>query len=123
MLRKIIHIFFILYMLFVTTGYTITKHYCQSELQSVSLFTEVERCCDGIDGCCHDETSFHKIGNDFLQTNFENSKISTIILYDIEPSQYDDIKCISSVFINNTIKSPPPKATNKRLALIQSYLI
>ena len=67
MFKKFSHIIFSLLLLVSTMGLVISKHYCGGSFVSISLFTEAESCCE-MDGCCHNETDFYQVDEDFSIT-------------------------------------------------------
>lgn len=69
MVKKFSHIILSLLLLVSTIGLTISKHYCGNSFVSTSLFTEGESCCE-MDGCCHNETDFYQVDEDFSITTF-----------------------------------------------------
>lgn len=64
MLKKVSHIILSVLLLVSTMGVAISKHYCAGEFVSASVFIEEENCCD-MDNCCHNETSFYQLKEDF----------------------------------------------------------
>ena len=66
-------------MLFIvsTTGFTISKHYCGGNLVSVALNTNPASCCDMSScSCCHDESEFLQLKNDFTVSQHSNTNPS-----------------------------------------------
>jgi hypothetical protein len=69
MVKRISHISLSFLLLIATAGFAVSKHYCGEDLVSVNLFNEAESCCD--DGnCCHNETVFYQVGEDFAVPGF-----------------------------------------------------
>lgn len=64
MLKKSIHIFTVLLLLFATTGISVSAHYCGDKLRSVSFMSAPDSCCDDA-SCCHNETHFFQLDDDF----------------------------------------------------------
>ena len=69
MFKYISHIIISLFLLISTTGFTISKHYCGDNLISVSVFSEVEFCCEVVD-CCKNETISIEPIEDFVFSGF-----------------------------------------------------
>ncbi len=69
MFKKFSHIIFSLLLLVSTMGLVISKHYCGDSFVSISFFTEGESCCK-MGGCCHNETDFYQVDEDFSITTF-----------------------------------------------------
>lgn len=106
-----------------TTGFAVSKHYCGDDLVSVELKTETDPCCDS-EMCCHTETQFLQLENDFLavSTNFnlENLFASDLIMNSSEvelPLPETDFN--TSFYYSD----PPPRCTGTRLAMQQMYLL
>ncbi|MBI5915562.1 MAG: hypothetical protein HY842_09310 [Bacteroidetes bacterium] len=83
MLVKALHIILSLSVLFSTTGFTLNKHFCQRELQSVGVFVQTESCqhsekapCHSAsqscgshqdkeeNGCCNNTAKYYKLDQD-----------------------------------------------------------
>ncbi len=82
MFRKIINIIIVFLLLISTSGFTISRHYCGDNLVSVVINSEAKSCCD-MHGCCHDESEFFKVNNDFsnnIQT-FNIEVFTSIFLF------------------------------------------
>lgn len=98
-----------------------SKHYCEGEFISVELKTEADPCCDD-DKCCHTETQFIQVTNDFLASapnlGLENLFASDLIL----TSSEIDRKPVNIGFQTSfTHSTPPLRGTSTRLALKQVY--
>jgi hypothetical protein len=65
-MKRFIHIIIAGILLFTTTGFTITKHYCAGNLIDVAINATPDPCCDISAGCCSDEESFHQLKADFI---------------------------------------------------------
>ena len=70
MLRKIKHIILALLLLVSTSGVAISKHYCGTNLKSVSILTTPESCCEGPAGCCHNENVEIEIKDNYSIASF-----------------------------------------------------
>lgn len=72
MSRKIANIFVLLLFVVSTTGFTISRHYCDRNEDSSLLTTEHASCCDiSSCECCHDENQFYYLDDDFtVSQNF-----------------------------------------------------
>jgi len=125
--RKIAHIVFALLLMTSTMGFTVSKHYCCSELIEISINSEAEPCCDdvGTSGCCHDEMEYFQLKEDFVSPiyfeNLEDTGIDllfpTVVAYlPIIPDNID-------IEVFNFAESPPPPTLQGTLSLLQTYLI
>lgn len=66
MLRKIIHIAVALLLLITTAGFTVSKHYCNNNLISVSVYGDATPCNQrNHDNCCHDSKVHFQVENEF----------------------------------------------------------
>lgn len=84
MLRKLLHISIALLLLISINGFTIHKHYCHDVLTGVSVFFDVDNCCESSCTHCKNETISCRLHLDILSANAQNipEKIqSSIILY------------------------------------------
>lgn len=71
MLKKVGHIMLSALLLITTMGMVVSKHYCQGNLYSVSIDGLNNDKCD-MGNCCHDETHFFKVQEDFSQPQIIN---------------------------------------------------
>lgn len=84
MLRKLLHISIALLLLISVSGFTIHKHYCHDVLTGVSVFFDVDNCCESSCAHCKNETISCRLDLDILSSNAQNipEKIqSSIFLY------------------------------------------
>lgn len=70
MFKTIAHTVLALFLMVATTGITISKHYCGTNLESVSILTSPESCCDIPVGCCHNEDVKIEIKDDYSVASF-----------------------------------------------------
>ena len=121
MLKKSIHILISILLLFATAGVSISAHYCGDKLRSVSLMSTPDSCCDDA-SCCHNETHFYQLDDDFTFLDNEVKFFSDkqLIHY---PRPHEalpvDEKSISSFY--SDIQLHP--RIRSYLALIQSFLL
>ena len=82
MLRLTSHIILSFLLLTSTIGLAVSKHYCGGEVETVSLFTDAESCCD-MDGCCHNEHDFFQVKTDFAAAQIIDAPqtVSTDLLF------------------------------------------
>jgi hypothetical protein len=122
MFRKLTHIIISLLLLTTTVGFSISKHYCGVNLVSTTVNHEAKSCCDLDSGCCHNETTFYNLDNDFVYSTFiDNSTITQIDL--LFPLFYVIIENISSKKIETfkIYESPPPLKIQVVLSNLQTY--
>lgn len=99
MAAKFLHIILALSVLFSTTGFTLSKHFCQKELQDVSLFAKAENCqhaktppCQSAshhcgshsgeddDGCCHNTAKYYKLDQEKQAQSLEFKPLKAPVL-------------------------------------------
>ena len=122
-MKKFNHIAFTLLLLLATTGMAVSKHYCGDSLISTVLFGEAEPCCDS-GSCCHNETAFFQVDEDFSAPQTINAPDLqeipvlgfTILIFNQTP----DDKHFKTFHNNN---SPPPSTVDEFLSLRQVYLL
>lgn len=124
MLKKISHIILSLVLLISTMGMTVSKHYCQGNLMSVSLFGQNKSACN-MGNCCHSETHVYQVKEDFSVPAF-----STVpVLAELDILGHDLFAGLglivpeienSTPFVSET---PPLLPIQKTLALKQVYLL
>ncbi len=111
-------------MLVATTGMAVSKHFCNEFLISTSLFADAESCC-GEESCCHHETDFFQLKEDFQPSL--NTQVPCTVEIDLMmadralPMINDTEKLNESQFIENKPPSPPKIQTF--LSLKQTYLL
>lgn len=123
MLKKITHIALGFLILVSTTGYTINRHYCGNTLETISINSKPEPCCD-IDGCCHDEAEHFQVKDDFCPTINMPSVVAPEIdvLYNTTFVTYL-YKIFNAEFTSFTVTEyPPPLKRNTLLSFFQAYL-
>lgn len=121
MLKKIVHIVLILLLTVATTGFTITKHYCDNHLVAVSIFKTVKCACGDKD--CHTDIRQIKVSDNYSAPEVIHSGAPTsfdlpsVVLVEFEAFTHP---ALSSAFFS--IKAPPFTAKN-HIALLQSFRI
>jgi hypothetical protein len=59
MMSRFIHIVFSFFFLAVTTGFSVSRHFCHDRLVNTGLFSPVTTCSDIPDSCCEGKTEAH----------------------------------------------------------------
>ena len=123
MFKKTAHIILALLVFISTTGMTVSKHYCGDKLESIAIDSTTDSCCEMPD-CCHDETSFYKVNDDFSVPALDNQiQVSSIDLLFTTTFLAIAFEIIAPDYVIFSLaESPPPLETDSVLALIQSYL-
>lgn len=99
MAAKFLHIILALSVLFSTTGFTLSKHFCQEELQDMSMFAKAENCqhsqtapcqtgshhCDSHGdkehkGCCNNTAKYYKLDQEKQAQSFEYKSLKVPVL-------------------------------------------
>jgi hypothetical protein len=66
MLRKGFHIVVAFLLILTTAGITVSKHYCNANLISVSVYDKATPCNhNNHDNCCHDSEIYFQVEDDF----------------------------------------------------------
>lgn len=122
MLRRISQILLALVFMVTTMGMTISKHYCGTNLKSVSIFTSPESCCDVPVGCCHDEQVKIEIEDDYSATsiNYDFSLFALELPTLLQLFQVDVPEIISEFHIRDFILE---RKTQTVLSRLQTYLL
>jgi hypothetical protein len=123
MFKKFSHITLSFLLLTATTGMAVSKHYCGDSLVSTVLFGEAESCCDS-GSCCHNESSFYQVDEDFSAPQTVNApdlqEIAvlglTILIFNQTPADKH-----FKTFQNNN--SPPPSTVHEILTKNQVFLL
>ena len=121
MLKKSIHILISILLLFATAGVSISAHYCGDKLRSVSLMSTPDSCCDDA-SCCHNETHFYQLDDDFTFLNDEIKFLSDhqVINY---PRLHNAIRLAETSISPDYNDIPLHPRIRSYLALIQSFLL
>ena len=129
MIRKVSHIIISMFLLILTMGFSVSKHYCGNHLVEVSFSSNVDAGCSS-DGscemersCCHDELRVFQLDEDYTAPT-----ITDHIQFVQQDLAIVDFGCIisnltlsdNSLFISDA-ESPPPLVTSKFLSTIQVY--
>lgn len=123
MLRKTIHIILTALLLTATTGFTISKHYCENTLVSYSLYTEAEACCEDIsDECCHDVSEHFQVKQEFVTTSFSFEKDTLLTLESVQ-SIVDFQKPESSSGKITITRNTFPLKTHLLLVRLQKFIL
>lgn len=130
-------------MIIVTTGFSVSRHFCHDRLVNTELFTlappschEIpESCCDGKetshcsedvekDDCCKNENALVKFTEEFTVNQKYNPVVQQFVMFStILPDFYKSIAFIADTGFNNFRTAQPPPAGANLLTLIQSFLI
>ena len=120
MLRKIKHIVLALFLLVSTTGVAISKHYCGTNLESVSISISSEACCELPIGCCHDEEIKIEIEDDYsgASFNYDFSMFAVELSSLIELFQLDVSESTPEFHVYNYL---PERRMQTILSCLQTY--
>lgn len=124
MFRKLSHISVALVLLITTIGFSISKHYCKTNLVSISINHEEKPCCDMGSACCHNEIAFYHLDENFVfHSVLDNNSIISIDL--LFPIFYIACKNIYSIDLNSSYlipESPPLLYRQNIHSFLQTYL-
>jgi len=138
MFRKVIHIIFACFILVSTTGFTISLHYCHSEIYDLAVFAPAHSCCEAGSGAtchapgnmdaskhCEDESIVVESTDDYVGSSFavnlENTHsldllLTANVLFHVQGPD-------NEVLIEPPWHKEPPPYQEVVLSQIQSYLI
>lgn len=126
MLKTAIHITIAFLMLAMTTGFSVSKHYCGEDLISVSVNSDAKSCCD--DDCegCRNEIEQLNLDQDFLESGFVlNLGSNAPVLFDLfSDSRIIEIRPVvadNNLFLQKDL--PPPSCLSVLLSMQQTYLL
>ena len=113
-----------LLLLIATTGMAVSKHYCGESLISVDFFEEAEPCCES-GNCCHNETQFFQVDEDFSAPAFaqipQTPELELFI--SVFESEFDSIDQNDEKSFFAEQKPPPLQKTQTILSLKQTWLL
>ncbi len=122
-MKRLIHILVAGLLLFTTTGFTITKHYCGDNLVEVVVNVVPESCCDmNNGGCCKNESEFFQLSDDFAGSQVLNVDFQFVFDFDLLVQESLEVKAnvqISSIYLDRNFILPPDLSVS--LADIQSF--
>ena len=126
MFKKAVNSVLVVLLLFTTTGFSVTSHYCGNHLVSIALGKDAKACCDNATGtCCHQETEHFQLKEDFLpgitQVNQDVTfSIDLIDFQDLPLPTRSETEFLSeyNVFSDS---SPPLKQSIQ--SFLQTYLL
>ncbi|MUP39391.1 HYC_CC_PP family protein [Labilibaculum euxinus] len=120
MLKKFSHLLLALVIFVVTTGITVSIHYCGGNVKDVSFLAAPKACCEIPQGCCHNEVFTVKIENDFSISSytfdFEQLEVALPVL--IELIKVETPINVRKNFVEYIV--PPPKIQTV-LSRLQNY--
>lgn len=123
MLRKAGHIILGFIIVVVTMGITINKHYSGGNLYSISLFFEVESCCERDCDCCYDESHTYKIDDDFLITNISQPEIASVQLLSLKKQVINTVSLSLFEIQNKVFHNRLLPFTHRLQPVLQAFLI
>ena len=137
---KFLHIILALLVLLSTTGFTLSEHFCQSELQAVSVFPKAEGCqsekapcrstkksCSSHDegdcnGCCNNSSKYFQSDQDKQTHSFEFKQLKNPVLlatifvvFNIQLPSFETAKV-------NFLTYKPPIVCDDIQVLLQTFL-
>ncbi len=117
--------------LFLSTGFTVSKHFCMGEMDSITIGAQTSDECnkcgmhsDESKGCCHDDVSVYKISDDQQQHQLHDFSATKFFADITTPFNFENHEqCIASALspIYQAAYSPP--LIKDRCVLHQAFLI
>jgi len=123
MFKKLTHIFLLLTIFLVTTGFTVSLHYCCDSLVSMSVNSDVTPCCPVENGCCDNETKHIQLEEDLttpISDTIQKNEIEQLLVINVilAAQEFDHIHFSE---LNSDLSSPGDLQTN--LSKIQTFLL
>ena len=123
MFKKVTNIILLLIVFSVTTGFTVSMHYCCDSLVSLSVNSDATPCCPVEIGCCDYEVEHVQLDEDLTIPNTDNIQkieneqfLIVDIIFSAQDFNYD-----YSLNIDSDLSPPGDLHTN--LAKFQSFLL
>jgi len=124
MFKAILNIIVAANLFVVSTGFTLSKHYCGDDLSSIAIDHKASSCCDSSCHKCHTEEHFVKLDQDLTTpVHFEKLQIAQLdlmvpafFIFDQEP-----FTCFKAATFKS--ESPPGRTGPDILTQFQSFLI
>ncbi len=114
-MRKLTSILVSIVYLVLSTGLVVNLHYCQGEIESVSIIAKNSTCCcaamDFDDGCCHNEQLLIQLDSDqqVVSSSVQFSEVFKFIEIEANEEQFHlKANTENEVYICRDL-SPPPK--------------
>ena len=126
MFKKAINSVLVVLLLFTTTGFSVTRHYCGEHLVSIALGKDAKACCDNTTGtCCHQETRHFQLKGNFLSgiTQISQDVAFSIDLFNLQ-NLLLPTRCESEFLSEYEVfsdSSPPLKQSLQ--SFLQTYLL
>lgn len=123
-MKKVLNISLVVLLLTATSGFTIFKHYCGTELVSVKINVKPIPCCGKNSiGCCHEESNTFQLREYFNITqsfiaDFNFSSFVVDLFMNVSFQLTSNFE-ISSIYLNKGYIPPPDLSVV--LANIQSF--
>jgi len=111
MFKRIDHIMLAFLLFVVTTGMTVSSHYCGNNLKNVSVQSAAKSCCEttGECDCCYNENFTVKIQDDFSLTSYSFDFSQTVIDLPAPIELIASEELIQEEWNNVNRLIPPPK--------------
>ncbi len=113
-MKKVLSVILSILYFSLSSGASVSVHYCGGELESIKINSESEQCCCGLtekaNTCCKDHQFVLDIDTDEDITINTNLTLNNVILYTFSNYSiqlFKDIEIVENTFIN--YKIPPPK--------------
>ena len=125
MVRNFTNIIVMSLLLVATTGFSVSGHFCGTNLVSVEINQEAEPCCDS-EMCCHSKVQFIQLDEEYVtmhvRFDFHSSALDKVNFTEI--TAWNDVYNVTIEKHSFRIaESPPPRERGMRLAALQRYLL
>lgn len=129
MFKKVFHIALVLYLLIITSGVAVSKHYCGGDMVSFSVYLKAQS-CSGMDEemedhCCDDTVAFFQLEEDF--TPDSQLKFAVTPGFSFVVPEFTFLSYIFSTHLsfqnNQFVAYSPPLLVEDIPTEVQSFLI
>ena len=124
MLSKLKHLVIIFTLILATSGITVTRHYCGSKLESITVNSIHKSSCCGDCLLCHTVKHFIKINDDFFASDFKIDTPKILNLNLLALSTNPDLSFVNNLYLSQQ-NFPPlrsPYYSNHSPAFLQVFL-
>lgn len=124
MFKKLTNILLLLIVFSVTTGFSISLHYCCDSLVSMSVNSDVTPCCPVENGCCDNETQHVQLEEDLSTPVYDTiQKLDTVDIFRFDIRINSEIITEHQEHFIDFSDSSPPSNLQENLAKLQSFLL
>ena len=124
LIKRIIYSLIALMLGISSVGFTITEHYCGQRLVDSAINSEPESCCEGPCDCCHNESTYIHLEEDFTPSLLVISPTLEPIVVDFHyfMSVQSLLFSFEAIVSDAPPEYPPPSNSPTPFSFIQVFL-